>query len=502
MNKRLAIGKTKRIGNFWYLRRRKAAQVALTVCCFALPILCLPLVLRDSGTNLWVRMALPRAHVRQIIAPAGETPLRYALTADSGVFRSTDDGMTWQLANNGLPRDSWGRTALQTLAVVEGAPAVAYAGVGFMLGSNTALNTGLYMTEDAAATWSAVGSEMAGKEVQAIAVMRGLLGVQEASQGRILADAAAATNVVYVATSAGILRSLDGSRSWSRLDWRGMDSRILCLSILPGDADVIYVGTQGAGLYGTWNAGETWKEMNRGLEDLDISCIAIASHDPSVMYVATNGGVFKSTNAGSSWAKSSGPVSGRRVTVITLSPADDNLVYAGLEYGGVFRSTDGGEHWIPLKKGLGDLTVFSLAVDPRDPANLWAGTTDGVWRYVPELSVQADLQPAAHATSATLVQGEQMPAATEPTHTATVPPSPTVPVKETPGITAAANPSATRSVTPPATRILMPSATRAKPAPTRTLSPSPSSQPTPEATQLPSNPPAPPPPAAATALPR
>ena len=506
MNERLTISHTKRIGGLQYRpRRRKAAQVALTVCCFALPILCLPFALRDSGTNLWVRVALPRTNVRQVIAPGGATPLRYALTADGGAFRSTDDGMSWQPANSGLPRDAWGRIALQTLAVVEGAPAVAYAGVGLMISSNTALNTGLYMTEDAATTWSAVGSEMAGKEVQAIAVMLKPPVAQEASQTKqsmTLADERIATSVVYVATSAGILRSLDGSQSWSRLEWRGVDSRILCLAIHPGDPDVIYAGTQGAGLYGTLNGGAAWKEMNRGLDNLDINCIAIAPHDPSLMYVATNGGVFKSTNAGSTWTRLLGPVSGRRVTVVTLYPQDGDLVYAGLEHGAAYRSTDGGGHWTPLRKGLGDVTVFSLAIDPRSPASLWAGTTDGVWRYVPELPVQASLSPTAHATAPAPTRDKDTPTTTEPTGTGITAPSPAAPVQEGPGATATLAPSATGSLPPTSTRSLKPTATRTKPAPTRTLTPLPSSPAAPVATEAPPKPTAPLPLATATALPR
>lgn len=503
MNEKLAFGKTKHIGNFWHLRKTRAAQVAFTVCCFALPILCLPLALRDNGSNLWVRVALPRTNVKRIVAAAGAIPLKYALTSDSGAFRSTDDGITWQPANNGLPRDGWGRVVLETLVVAEDVPSIAYAGVGLMDRGYTALNTGLYMTEDAAATWLAVGSDMAGKEVQAIAVMPPRIsGNGQAVQNETSAAGSSGARVVYVATNAGILRSLDGGRSWSRLAWRGLEGRVLCLAIHPRDANVIFIGTEGAGLYGTWDGGMTWKEMNQGLGNLDINHIAFGSLDPSVMYVATNDGVFKSWNAGAAWTRLQGPVSGRRITVITLHPQYTNLIYAGLEHGAAYVSTDGGEHWTALRKGLGQMSVFSLAIDPRSPESLWAGTADGVWRYIPELPVQPASTPIVHLTSPAPTENKDTSKTAQPTDTVTTTPSPGAAVEHAASASATLAPLATRTPPPSAARTLNPTATRTKPAPSRTLTRVPALPVAPPVTEATAKPPSPPRPATATAPPR
>ena len=46
----------------------------------------------------------------------------------------------------------------------------------------------------------------------------------------------------------------------------------------------------------------------------------------------------------------------------------------------MFRSTDGGESWNPVNRGLNATSIRAIAVDPIAPANLYAGTTRGVFK--------------------------------------------------------------------------------------------------------------------------
>src|SRR2546423_4914829 len=99
--------------------------------------------------------------------------------------------------------------------------------------------------------------------------------------------------------------------------------------------------------------------------------------NPRVFYFgAVDGGVWKSTNAGQSWANlTDGKSTIASVGAIAVAPSDPNVVYVGggeadfredYTYGdGVDRSTDGGRSWVHL--GLDDARhIARIVVDPRD----------------------------------------------------------------------------------------------------------------------------------------
>ncbi|UCC76499.1 MAG: hypothetical protein JSW37_13500, partial [Anaerolineales bacterium] len=453
------------------LRDRRITEIVVALCCFALPILLTPLAARESGTDVWARAGLPKFTIRRMLIPDAALPPLYAMAADRGVYRSVDNGVTWEAVNNGLPSAQWGRIAVQALAADVDNPSVLYAGLAEIGNRDSAFGMGLYVSDDGGSTWLVLGREMAGKAVQAIAVMPALTPSPVSSSSD--SKAPNPVSVVLVATNVGLYRSVDHGQSWSRLDWRGTEIRILSLAIGPGNPDVVYVGTQGGGIFGTEDGGASWAAMNRGLDNLDVRHISISVSEPRVMFVATDGGVYRSLDAGTSWTKLGGPTEGRRVNTIALHPLEASVVCAGLEYGGACCSVDGGTQWALLERGLAAQSVLSLTFDPLNASVLWAGTTDGVWRYV-------------FAAAASQAATRTVPA---PAWTLTV--TPTVAPTSTRQPSATASPTAsmthTATVTPTASRT---------PSPTATHTSMPSATPTPTFTPTSTPKPAPPPPTA------
>src|SRR5580693_5436203 len=114
-----------------------------------------------------------------------------------------------------------------------------------------------------------------------------------------------------------------------------------------------------------------------GPEGNRVSAVAGIPGDPNVYYAgAASGGIFKSTDAGVHWRPvfDDQPVSS--IGALAVAPSDPNVVWAGtgeafirsnISAGwGVFKSTDAGKTW--AKAGL-DSTgrIARLVVDPRDP---------------------------------------------------------------------------------------------------------------------------------------
>jgi photosystem II stability/assembly factor-like uncharacterized protein len=89
------------------------------------------------------------------------------------------------------------------------------------------------------------------------------------------------------------------------------------------------------------------------LEDRGARCLAVGPDDPGVVYVGTDDeGIYRSGDGGRSWDRLSG-IGQRRITAITVSPAD-GPVYAGTEPSSLFVSRDGGTSWRELE-GLKNL---------------------------------------------------------------------------------------------------------------------------------------------------
>ena len=68
---------------------------------------------------------------------------------------------------------------------------------------------------------------------------------------------------------------------------------------------------------------------------------------------------------------------GGRVRSLVINPEDENIVYTAGVAGGVWKSDDAGESWAPLDDMLPNLAVTTLVMDPNDPDTLYAGTGEG-----------------------------------------------------------------------------------------------------------------------------
>ncbi|HEU4990073.1 MAG TPA: hypothetical protein VFT41_09850 [Gemmatimonadaceae bacterium] len=120
-------------------------------------------------------------------------------------------------------------------------------------------------------------------------------------------------------------------------------------------------------------------------------------NDPSTVYIAAaTGGIWKSTNHGTTWT----PVFDHEATstfgVLAIAPSDPQVLWAGTgeqnnrqssSWGnGVYRSTDGGATWTHL--GLDSTRAIGrIVVDPRDPNTAYVAALGNLWKASPERGV-------------------------------------------------------------------------------------------------------------------
>ena len=152
-----------------------------------------------------------------------------------------------------------------------------------------------------------------------------------------------------------------------------------------------YMGTTGGGVFKTTDGGESWIPVSDRYFGGTIGAIAVSESNPDIVFVgggefpirgnvSHGDGVYKSTDAGRTWAYM-GLVETRQISKIRIHPRNPDIVYVaalGPVFGpspnrGVFKSTDGGRSWNKILFKNDTTGAIDLSMDPRDPEVLYAG---------------------------------------------------------------------------------------------------------------------------------
>ncbi len=276
--------------------------------------------------------------------------MRAAAAASGGVWEREPAG--WQSRTDALPTQ-W----IGSIAVHPSNPDVMLAGTGEPF---IRAGAGLWKTTNGGQTWT-----------------RKAMTPEPATCFRVRYAPDGIT--VHGAFDLGYYRSTNGGETWSnRL---ALSAWPTDLELHPVDPGILFLTVYGRGLFRSTNAGFTWAKMPAaGLPDTTTGrgAVTVCAADPSRMYVAwaqPGGamlGVFRSTDAGATWADVSPEEymwgQGWYNNTIAVCPTDPDLVLAG--GGGLYRTTDGGATWI-------------AATDPHLHADYhaseWAANGTDVW---------------------------------------------------------------------------------------------------------------------------
>jgi photosystem II stability/assembly factor-like uncharacterized protein len=111
---------------------------------------------------------------------------------------------------------------------------------------------------------------------------------------------------------------------------------------VPGDPSTYYIGTPEGGVWKTTNAGTTWKPIFDSVRVASIGAVAVAPSEPNTVYVGTGNqsgwsftpgnGVYKSTDAGHTWSNI-GLRESQYIGAIVVDPRDANRVLVAAQGG-------------------------------------------------------------------------------------------------------------------------------------------------------------------------
>jgi len=168
--------------------------------------------------------------------------------------------------------------------------------------------------------------------------------------------------------------------------------RVVAVAGIPGDSTTFYFGAVNGGIWKTTDAGTVWTPIFDNQPVGSIGAIAVSPSDPKTIYAGTGesdirsdlssgNGIYKSSDGGSTWTHI-GLEDTRQISRIVVDPKNPNVVYVGAlghaygpnEQRGVYKSVDGGTHWSKVLDQGPNVGISDLAICSGNPQILFAGT--------------------------------------------------------------------------------------------------------------------------------
>ncbi len=189
-----------------------------------------------------------------------------------------------------------------------------------------------------------------------------------------------------------ILKSALNGFSFRSIGPAFMSGRIADIAIDANNTNIWYVAVGSGGVWKTTNAGTTWKPLTDAQKFYSTGSITIDPNNSSTIWLGTGEnvggrhvgighGVYVSHDAGSSWSLS-GLESSEHISKIIVHPTNSNIVWVASQgplwsnggERGLYKTTDGGKTWVNCLK-IDDWTgVTDLVIDSRNPDVLYAAS--------------------------------------------------------------------------------------------------------------------------------
>jgi photosystem II stability/assembly factor-like uncharacterized protein len=161
--------------------------------------------------------------------------------------------------------------------------------------------------------------------------------------------------------------------------------RVVGFAVNPADRSQFFVAAASGGVWKTTNAGTTWTPVFDNEGSYSIGCVVLDPKNPHVVWVGSGennsqrsvgygDGVYRSDDGGKSW-KNMGLKSSEHVGKIVIDPRNTNTVYVAAQgplWGpggdrGLYKTTDGGNTWKKVLNISDNTGVTDVVMDPRDP---------------------------------------------------------------------------------------------------------------------------------------
>ncbi len=347
-----------------------------------------------------------------VVAPRGKTYAIYVATATGGLWKTGNEGTTWEPIFDQGPS-----TTVGDVTIAPANPDLVWMGTGEAnIFRSSQAGAGVYKSEDAGKTWRHMG----------------LTGTYTIP--RIVIHPAK-PDTVYVAASGhewtdnpdrGVYKTIDGGRTWEKILFVNDQTGAIDLVMDPSDPETLYAATwqrirlkwndprnqasySGSGIHKSTDGGRTWTPVNAGLPAANVRGrigLDVSRSNPNVVYAFVDNyelsrepteeekadpyglpssgfikgaTVYRSNDKGATWTQMSGLTPDQKTFMerhsntygwvfgqIRVDPTDPDTVYTmGI---GLNVSTDGGKTFRRVRTPGSD--HHALWIDPENPKYL------------------------------------------------------------------------------------------------------------------------------------
>ncbi len=349
--------------------------------------------------------SLQGSRIEAIAVPAPGSSTIYVGPGGGNVWKTTNNGMTWEPI---FEHES--AFAIGDIAIAPSNPDIVWVGTGEVQPRHSGpafAGTGVFKSTDAGRTWQHMGL------------------VDTHHIGKIVIHPTRPDTVFVAAmghswtpnAERGVFRTTDGGRTWAKVLYIDDRTGAIDLAMDPSDPRRLYASvwritsSAESGIYRSTDGGNTWQKLGGGLPagPLGRSNIDIARTDPRVVYVfldnwapapagarnreIAGGEVYRSDDRGDTWKKANTDdlypvfgIYGWKFCDIRVSPDNENEIY--ILGNRAFHSTDGGRTYQRIGEVIRrvhdlagtamHLDHHELWIDPANPGRLILGTDGGV----------------------------------------------------------------------------------------------------------------------------
>ncbi|HKW88066.1 MAG TPA: hypothetical protein VJN21_04855 [Candidatus Acidoferrales bacterium] len=324
---------------------------------------------------------------RAVAGVPSQPNIFYIGAVNGGVWKTNDFGRTWRPIFDNEPTGSIG-----AIAVAPSDPNIVYVGSGEGLQRpDLSTGDGIYKSTDAGRTWTHLGLRD-GLQIPQLAI-------DPRDPNRLFV---AVLGHPYGANrERGIFRSTDGGQTFEKVLYKDEYTGGSDVELDPSNADIVYAslwqaqqgpwensewsGTSG-GLFKSIDGGNTWRQLSNGLpEGVEQIDVAIAPSNSSRIYATvavSNGiGIYRSDDAGQSWAKITADrrpanrIGGGDLPVPKVDPKNPDIVYVTSTV--TWKSIDVGTTWTGLRGAPGGDDYQNIWINPNNSEIILLGSDQG-----------------------------------------------------------------------------------------------------------------------------
>jgi len=280
-----------------------------------------------------------------------------------GMFRSTDNGITWHQKVNGFPGP----------VLDDGTVTFAIANDGDIFAS--CFNIGVFRSTNNGESWintnipnSFITGIVIDQNKRVYAAAGGGNGVLVTSNNglnwvqknnglpesiRIRTICLTAAGELFIGSTSGNNLSIYMSTNYAE-SWNPGTQVNTYPDHIVSYGSFIFSASHGLGVFRSTNSGINWISVNNGLTNIQINRLFINN---SQILAASDSGVFRSTNYGNNWVKIG--FNYNRITEVNVTPS--GVIIAAVTGEGIYRTTNNGINWVNSSGGFNCNAVISIA---------------------------------------------------------------------------------------------------------------------------------------------